>query len=622
MIQEIIFNKTGNFWIDNGIVGLYKILHENIDTRVSLKLTSNQLILKINEKFNDDNDDILIEILNNANTSLTNYCLGFTKNYGWLYKNKKFEVYRKTDYKFFAKSFFKAIGIAKNGAISIPNKVELVYKKQSKKDLSTEHLTYNNELSEVHIFKILKEKVDKEIIFKEVEKKKILNGLFIPKKKNQAKIEVINNSIDKDKEFVKKKRNANEVEMDMETYHAFLEFKELNSEKKLADKGYLKTPPEYKLGKEFSPTFLDSKKGKVCDFSGETLTKFTNITGMYYPFLVGKGKGDNFSSMAKRKPKISEKFAYISLFAPRMIYYSLQDDWANYFLLYDSNLKELSNFNNKIIKDLQQLDNDWCNFKIALRGVKHQSESLFNFILSVFAQTNQKLQSDERKSLYTKSIIFFNSDGTFYRDVGEYSSLHKMFYFLNELNDFNAFKSLISNFQKITEKNGQKKYNTIWRNKLCANILSFQSISKIFEQFLGEVELVKDLKKGKYTNFYYLKETIFTYNQTFLNMRKETIDLCYRYGVLIGNYCADSEKKRSGSHDKGLLFAIRNAKSRKALLNILSESQFKTEIYFKQEFFDKLFLDEEKWEEHKSLLSIFSMNQFIFLTNPKKKTNE
>jgi len=26
MLREIEFKKTGNFWIDNGIVGLYKVL--------------------------------------------------------------------------------------------------------------------------------------------------------------------------------------------------------------------------------------------------------------------------------------------------------------------------------------------------------------------------------------------------------------------------------------------------------------------------------------------------------------------------------------------------------------------------------------------------------------------
>jgi hypothetical protein len=27
MLQEITIEKTSNFWIDNGIVGLYKMLH-------------------------------------------------------------------------------------------------------------------------------------------------------------------------------------------------------------------------------------------------------------------------------------------------------------------------------------------------------------------------------------------------------------------------------------------------------------------------------------------------------------------------------------------------------------------------------------------------------------------
>lgn len=624
MIQEIIFNKTGNFWIDNGIVGLFEIFEELDTTKFSLNLTANQLILKVKEDFQESEEELLVSLLNKANTKLTDYCLGHTKNYGWLYDDGKFEVYQRTDYKMFAKSFFKAIGIAKNGAISVPNKIELNYQKDDKKDASTEILVYNDNYEDVHYFKVIKTKIDKkEIEFGGIEKRKFLSGEFKPKKKNLPNIQIKNNTITNHQTLKLKlpKRNAKEDVMSMDDFYSFLLFKEEHAGKKLVDKGYIKTPPEYKLGTEFQPEFLETKKGKVCDFSGEKLYKFAKLSGMFYPFLVGKGKGDNFSSMTKQKPKISEKYAYISLFAPRMIYYSLQDDWKNYFLLYDSNLEELSNFNNKISKDLQQLDNIWCNFKMSLRGTKHQKESLFNFILSMFEQTNLKLQSDDRKQLYTKSIIFLNSDGTFYRDVGEYTSVHQMFYFLNQFNDFNAFKILISKFQKVTEKNGQKKYNTIWRNKLCSNILSFQSIAKIFEQFLGEVELVKDPKKERYTNFFYLKETLLVYNQTFLNMTKETVAMCFDYGKKIGNYCADNQKKKRGSKDKGLLFAIRNAKNRKSLLNVLSESQFKTNIYFDKDFFEKLFLNESDWEEHKSLLSIFAMNQFIYITSKNEKSN-
>ncbi|MCR9066353.1 MAG: hypothetical protein NXI00_20445 [Cytophagales bacterium] len=624
MITEIKFNKTGNFWVDNGIVGLYIILKRLNRNEISLELTSNQLVLKVRERLLNSEEEPLIDILSDANVRLTDYSLGLTGNYGWLYDEGKFEIYQKTDYKIFAKSFFKAIGIAKNGSISIPNNIELNYQSDDKKDASTEILVYNDNYGDVHYFKIIKTKIDKkEIQFGGIEKRKFLSGVFKPKKKNLPDILVENNKITNYETLKLKlpKRNAKEEVMSIDDFYSFLFFKEEHAEKKLSDKGFINTPPEYALGKDFQFDFLETKNGKICDFSGERLTKFTNITGMYYPFLVGKGKGDNFSSMTKQKPKISEKYAFISLYSPRMIYYSLQDDWKNYFLLYDSNLKELSNFNNKISKDLQELDNIWCNFKMSLRGTKYQNESLFNFILSMFEQTNQKLQSDDRKLLYTKSVVFLNSDGTFYRHVGEYTSVHQMFHFLNELQDFNAFKNLVSHFQKITEKKGQKKYDTVWRNKLCSNILSFQSIAKIFEQFLGEVELVKDPKKERYTNFYYLKETLLIYNQTFLNMTKDTIEMCHKYGVRIGNYCADSDKKR-GSKDKGLLFAIRNAKNRKSLLNVLSESQFKSNIYFDKELFENLFLNESDWEEHKSLLSIFAMNQFIYITSKNEKSNE
>ncbi|MDI3505668.1 MAG: hypothetical protein PWQ81_890, partial [Bacteroidota bacterium] len=104
MLQEITIEKTSNFWIDNGIVGLYKVLRllpeaEDFDIR----LESDKLEIKAL----DDSFDVA-DFLNKAKDHVAQQYLKKTENYGWILKNDgEFEVYRKTDFKLHLKPFFK-----------------------------------------------------------------------------------------------------------------------------------------------------------------------------------------------------------------------------------------------------------------------------------------------------------------------------------------------------------------------------------------------------------------------------------------------------------------------------------------------------------------------------------
>ena len=95
---SIIIKKTGNFWIDNGIVSLYKILAEKHYDKINLSSS----YLEIN--FDDDEVE---SILNDAKDIVTKEYLKQTDNAGWYYTQNQFKIYRKTDFKMHLKSFFK-----------------------------------------------------------------------------------------------------------------------------------------------------------------------------------------------------------------------------------------------------------------------------------------------------------------------------------------------------------------------------------------------------------------------------------------------------------------------------------------------------------------------------------
>jgi len=173
--------------------------------------------------------------------------------------------------------------------------------------------------------------------------------------------------------------------------------------------------------------------------------------------------------------------------------------------------------------------------------------------------------------------------------------------FENYKDDERSYREPFLNFIRyFTQRLDSGKYNTTWRNRLCSDILSFRSVLKTVEWFLGEVKLKED--KG---NILFLDKIIEIYNsKTQKNMKAEMVDICKAVGNRIGAYCREND-------DKGILFSIRNAKSRTEFLNVLAETQFRTGVSYSETFFKDL-PDNSQWEEYKALVSIFAMNSFLY----------
>lgn len=82
---ELVFRKTGNFWVDNGIVNLYQILSEMLRQNEfdfeRPNLSTGELTLQCNP-------DELETILDRAKEILIGRYTSETKNYGWYYDGK------------------------------------------------------------------------------------------------------------------------------------------------------------------------------------------------------------------------------------------------------------------------------------------------------------------------------------------------------------------------------------------------------------------------------------------------------------------------------------------------------------------------------------------------------
>lgn len=545
-MNTIEIEKTNNFWIDNGVVGLYKILNsmqwnENILFPFTIRLDTGKFSLSVDASENETEN--VINLLNLAKKEVVQHYLKQTDGAGWIYKNNQFEVYRKTDFKMHLKPFFTGKTPGTEGALLIPET--------------------------------------------------------------------------KDSDLGGKGRRMTDDE-----YQIFLKFKEENSpivinnkNIALSGKGFLNSPPKYEIGEDFSIDFLEKGK-KQCLFSGKLYKKADIVTGMNYPFITGKSGELNFVSQLEAKPSISSLYSFISLFAFYNINYLLQDDLKNYFILYDGNLKKLDSFYNTIQKDISELTKpDFCSFETEIIATVYESESLFNFLLSVYKQVRNKLKEDEYKNiLFSKSVFTLSNDGNIFRDVKEYTSINDLFALFDSFtkpqdeNDENNYLQIFINFIRFfNQRLDGGKYDTIWRNRICSDILSFRSIPKTIEWFMGEVSL-----KNESGRISYLDTIIKIYNQkTQCNMDAKMVDTCKSIGNRIGAYCREKD-------DKGILFSIRNAKNRTEFLNVLAETQFRTEVSYGESFFKEL-PNDSQWEEYKALVSIFAMNSFLY---KEKKQSE
>jgi len=545
MLREIELEKIGNFWIDNGIVGLYKILQKirmendvneeyTLINNYDINLYDDKLIIKSK----DENIDIK-KLLNLAKSFVVNEYLKKTNNYGWFYNENDFSLYQKNDFKMHLKPFFKGKVPSTDGAIATP-------------------------------------------------------------------------------EFDDSKLGKKGRKMTQEEYQKFIEFKQINNDKKIDNKGFINHPPKFEIGNDFLEKFLEDGD-KICQLTGKTFKNVSTVTGMNYPFLTGDTGELNFISYLNEKPKISEYASFISLFTFYLTNYYIVTKEKNTrtytFYFYDKSLKELSNFYNTIQKDINQLKNpDYASFEVKIVGTVYESESFFNFLLSVYDQVKMKLKKDELNSLITKTVYALSNDGNIFNDVKIYTSISKLFKLFDAFNEYennNYYEYFLNFIRYFSKKLDNGKYDTTWRNTLCREIIYFQSIHKTTERFMGEVK-IRDENSGSIP---YLDKIIEIYNnQIQKNMNTKMVEMCKSIGNRIGAYCREKD-------DKGILYSIRNAKSRIEFLNVLAEIQFRTEIGYSEEFFKEL-PDNEEWEEYKALISIFAMNSFLYKPNQNNNQNQ
>jgi hypothetical protein len=555
MPNEIRFAKTGNFWLDNGIVGLYRVLAQ-VEEEPPKDANDSPIRFKFGFEFQDGTECLrvwvedapptkglapeLLAVLNAAKERATNAYLTKTPGYGWLYTEQgEFALYQKTDFRMHLKPFFM-------GKTGKPKGT--VYLKKQEDPKIRDYVLTEDELTRFEAFK-----------------------------------------------------------------KGALEDRKI----KLADKGYLHVAPVYEIGTEYEDSFELSGANR-CNFSGGGYKKISTVSGMDYPFLTGDSGELNFASFLAEKPSIADKYSFVGMFAFYNLYFSLQNDFKNYFVLYDGTLKDLEKFYRSVQIPADQIEPKrrvWCNFQNTFIGAQYAHEGLMDFLISIYNQFQSKMANElEDKEMVRKAVYTFHNDGSFFREVRAYNSLETLFSFFDHLAKGEGenqkgvkenFLYLLGSFQRKVKEN---EYDTTWRNRLCHDLLSFNLPFGIIEEFMAEVRL-KDANPQSITHL----DTIFKIflKSTYQNMNEEDVTICKSIGDQIGEAFGPSNDLKKGNKDP--FFGLRNAKTREEFLRILNETQFKMEKQFFQAeaLLKRIVQPNISWLEFKHLINIFAMNEFL-----------
>jgi hypothetical protein len=143
MLQEITIEKTSNFWIDNGIVGLYKVLRLLPEAKdFDIRLESDKLEIKAL----DDSFDVA-DFLNKAKDHVAQQIFEKNRELRLDLKNDgEFEVYRKTDFKMHLKPFFAGKTPNTEGAICTPDANEKVNVRRMNNDEYSQFLSFQENI--------------------------------------------------------------------------------------------------------------------------------------------------------------------------------------------------------------------------------------------------------------------------------------------------------------------------------------------------------------------------------------------------------------------------------------------------------------------------------------------
>jgi len=167
--------------------------------------------------------------------------------------------------------------------------------------------------------------------------------------------------------------------------------------------------------------------------------------------------------------------------------------------------------------------------------------------------------------------------------------------------DLKIIMQQLVDYEKIKQK--QPENATLTRNRVCENILKKQSIVTLIEQHVFRINKSKTQNIKPLSDFVILYEKIIREGGSTMN--QETIDIAVSVGKTIGISIAPSGKK-----GKGDLFRLRKTRKPEDFLNEINRIQMKYGTRVSAELYNKGQSMEENFAEFKQFCMIAALNTY------------
>ncbi len=420
------------------------------------------------------------------------------------------------------------------------------------------------------------------------------------------------------------------------------------TKKNTKDKVTLKIPEEMrnfvwknsKKGKK-GEVFLEIPKRSL-SLSIERNAHVCSICGKYgktskgkqwmYPFLVDPSKFGNFYSSAKGANYLCPSCALAGLAAYLGWIYAVGGKDYMHIFVFHSDLNTMYSMRKGVIKPLSLTENKGRNFPMAFFG-KYIHETTMGLILELFKKLKIKEDVDpeiaefleEKLTIPTGELKLFAISGKPGKgfnmsgivEFSKFNALYNLYTrWLETLSDrypeepsvIDIINHVFEQFY-IKQQKQSKKAETIWRDKICWMLMEFKDPFPYIESFIFEKEKAQrgDIKYGLRKGTIVVFEE---YAKEVLKMDEKDMNIVAAFGHDLGRTCAIKD-------DMGILYSLRNSKNIDDFLKVLNDINFKLGLTVNERL---LRIDGNKimgqpWERIKTLLSIYAMNQYLWMKN-------
>lgn len=349
-----------------------------------------------------------------------------------------------------------------------------------------------------------------------------------------------------------------------------------------------------------------------CSFCGRPTTGISP-TGVNYPWITSTAKLKNFNSMHTGKSIMCGYCEAASIAAYDLVQYRINEDRLFMALPHAESLGELELVWNDIkqYNPTEGTENIYCNFTEERITAYHISENFVYLAIAMYVSLKNYISQREMKNdaawQRLASKRWYASSGIKgkslqFRKMFEFARFGDIFRFFDDVTEGEEGVDLYRLFGDlfVEKKRGVNIANVIYREKISENLLKFEDITYVVEQFTFEkgrpVEGLHHFVK------IYMTKSVNEVNR----MDAQIIEICEKIGDRIGKYSYFTK-------DKGVLFGLRNSKNLTEFLENLNSAQFKmpNEKYSGRLDIPKdllLTINEKNWRQYKSLITIFAKN--------------